>query len=78
MTAKTTIYIDEALMSRVRRYVPGRGFSQLVNELLTEHIDQLEQAELEARMREGYEATRAERQELNRDWQALDAESWPA
>ena len=78
MTAKTTIYIDEALLSRVRQYVPARGFSQLVNELLTEHIDQLEWAELEARMREGYLATRVERQELNCAWQALEDEGWPA
>ncbi len=78
MTARTTIYVDEALLTRVRRYVPARGFSQLVNKLLTAHIEQLEQAELEAQMREGYEATRGERHELNRDWQALDGEGWPA
>ena len=78
MTAKTTIYIDEALLSRVRRHVPVRGFSQLINELLTEHIDRLERAELEARMREGYQATRVERQGLQDDWQAVDDEGWPA
>ena len=78
MTSRTTIYIDEALLSRVRQYVPTRGLSQLVNELLAAHIHQLEQAELEAQMREGYQATRQQRQELNRDWQALDGEGWPA
>ncbi len=78
MAARTTIYVDEALLSRVRRHVPVRGLSPLINALLKQHIDQLEQAELEARMREGYEATRSERQELNRDWQALDGEGWPA
>ena len=78
MAARTTIYVDEALLSRVRHYVPARGLSPLINHLLKQHIDQLEQAELEARMREGYEATRSERQELNRDWQALDGEGWPA
>ncbi len=78
MAARTPIYVDEALLARIRRYVPARGFSQLVNELLTAHIHHLEQAELEARMREGYQATRGERQELNQDWQALDGEGWPA
>ena len=78
MAARTTIYVDEALLTRVRQYVPARGFSQLVNELLTAHIEQLEQAELEAQMREGYEAARGERHELNRDWQALDGAGWPA
>ena len=78
MSARTTIYVDEALLARIRQYVPARGFSQLVNELLTAHINQLEQAELEAQMREGYQATRLERKELNRDWEAVDAEGWPA
>ncbi len=78
MASRTTVYVDEALLARVRAYVPARGLSPLINDLLKQHIDQLEQAELEARMREGYEATRSERQELNRDWQALDGEEWPA
>ena len=77
MASRTTIYVDEALLSRIRRYVPARGLSQLVNELLTAHIDRLEQAALEAQMREGYQATRLERQEVHRDWQALDGEGWP-
>lgn len=78
MATRTTIYVDEALLSRVRRHVPVRGLSPLINDLLKQHIDQLEQAELESQMREGYEATRSERQQLNRDWQALDGERWPA
>jgi hypothetical protein len=77
MASRTIIYIDEALLSRVRQYVPARRLSQLVNELLTAHIDQLEQAALEAQMREGYQATRLERQEVHRDWQVLDGEGWP-
>ncbi len=77
MAMRTTIYVDEALLSRVRQYVPVRGLSPLINDLLRQHINQLEQAELEARMREGYEATRSKRQDLNRDWQALDGEGWP-
>ena len=78
MAARTTIYVDETLLSRVRQYVSARGLSPLINDLLRQHIDQLEQSELEVRMREGYEATRLERRELNRDWQALDGEGWPA
>ena len=78
MAARTTIYVEDALLSRVRQYVPARGLSPLINDLLRQHIDRLEQSELAARMREGYQATRSERQELNRDWQALDGEGWPA
>jgi len=75
---RTTIYLDDTLLARVRRYVPPRSLSQLVNELLAERIAQLEQAEIEAQMREGYLATRQERQELSNDWQAVDSEGWPA
>jgi len=78
MPARTTIYLDEALVARARRLVPARGLSQLVNELLAERIAELEQAELEAQLREGYIATRQERQTLNADWEATDVEGWPA
>jgi hypothetical protein len=78
MPTRTTIYLDEALVVRARRLVPARGLSQLVNELLAERIAELEQAELENQMREGYIATRQERQELNADWHIADAEGWPA
>ena len=78
MTTRTTIYLDESLMERVRRFVSPRGLSSLVSELLDERVRQLEQAEIEAAMREGYLATRSERQALNADWQVLDGEGWPA
>jgi hypothetical protein len=78
MTTRTTIYLDESLMERVRRFVSPRGLSSLVGELLDERVRQLEQAEIEATMREGYLATRSERQALNADWQVLDGEGWPA
>ncbi len=77
MATRTTVYLDESLLDRVRRFVPPRGLSQLLNELLAERLDQLEQAEIEAQMREGYLAVKEERQELNRDWQTVDGEDWP-
>ena len=77
MITRTTVYIDESLMNRVRSHVTPRGLSALINELLTERVRQWEQAELEVRLREGYLATREERKELNADWQAIDGEDWP-
>ncbi len=68
MAARTTIYVDETLLSRVRRHIPVHGLSPLITDLLRQHLDQLEQAELEAQMQEGYETARSERQDLNRDW----------
>ena len=77
MTTRTTIDLDESLLPHVRRFVPPRGLSKFVNQLLVERVDELEQAEIEAQMREGYLATRQERQELNEEWQIVDGEGWP-
>lgn len=77
MTTRTTIYLDEALVKRARRFVPARGLSQLINDLLAERLAQLERAEIEAQMREGYIATREEREELSADWHVVDGEGWP-
>ena len=77
MTPRTTIYIDEALLDRIRRFIPSRGLSPLVSELLDERVRQLEQEELEAALREGYLATKSERRMLNNDWQTVDVEGWP-
>ncbi len=45
-------------------------------DLADEPEDKLKR-DLEAQLREGYIATRAERQELNEDWSILDGEGWP-
>ncbi|WP_423226025.1 hypothetical protein [Candidatus Amarolinea aalborgensis] len=78
MTLRTTIYLDEAVISQLRRFIPQRGLSQLVNDLLQQKVMELERAEIEAQMVEGYLAVREERVALNEDWQRLDGEGWPA
>ena len=78
MTLRTTVYLEDAIVKQIHRYVPKRGLSQLVNELLQQRVAELEQAEIEAQMREGYLASRKDRDELNADWQIVDAEGWPA
>lgn len=78
MATRTTVYLDDALLARAQRLVPRRGLSQLLNDLLAERLDQMEREALEARMREGYIATREDRDELNADWGQIDGEGWPA
>ncbi len=78
MTTRTTVYLDEMVLERVRRFISPRGLSSLVNDLLDEKVQQFEKTEIEAAMREGYMATRSERLELNADWEVLDGEGWPA
>jgi metal-responsive CopG/Arc/MetJ family transcriptional regulator len=77
LTTRTTIYLDEELLARARRFVPSRGLSQLLNDLLEERITQYEKREIEEQMREGYIAARQDRQHLNDDWQVVDVEGWP-
>jgi Arc/MetJ family transcription regulator len=75
---RTTVQIDDELMARVRQIVPPRGFSQFVNEALAARADAIEREQLERDMMEGYIATRDDRAELNRDWEIVDGEDWPA
>lgn len=77
MAVRTTVQIDDALMERVRRLVPSRGFSQFVNEALQARADLIEREQRERAMIEGYLATRDDREVLARDWEAVEGESWP-
>jgi len=77
MTVRTTVQIDDAIMVRVRKIIPRRGFSQFVNEALLARADAIEQERLDREMIEGYVATRADREELAHDWKVVDGESWP-
>lgn len=74
---RTTIQIDDEVFDRVRRLVPTRGLSRFVNEALVARVDQLERERIAAEMREGYIATRTDRDELNADWRVVDSEGWP-
>jgi hypothetical protein len=51
--------------------------NRFVQETLAEKVAALERAQIMAEMREGYVATRADREELNRDWEVVDLEGWP-
>ena len=74
---RTTIQIDDEVFDRVRRLVPTRGLSRFVNEALVARVDQLERERIAAEMREGYIATRTDRDELSADWRVVDSEGWP-
>lgn len=78
MTLRTTVYLNEGVAERVRRFIPQRGLSQLINDLLEQKVVELEQAEIERQMCEGYLAVREDRKMLNEEWQIIDGEGWPA
>jgi hypothetical protein len=78
MATRTTVYLDETLLSRAQRFVPPRGLSQWINDLVSERLSELERVELEALMREGYIAREQESQDIHTDWQIVDGEGWPS
>lgn len=75
---RTTVHIEDDLLGRARRFVPGRGLSRLVNEALSEKLAALERRQIEEAMKEGYLATQEDRAVLNEAWGAVDGERWPA
>jgi hypothetical protein len=77
MGARTTVQLDEGLLERVRRFVPLRELNRFINRTVEDKVRDLERRELEGLMKEGYLATRNDREALNADWRAIDAEKWP-
>jgi hypothetical protein len=75
MLIRTIVYLDDALLARLQSISPAQDLSQLINDLLYERVVRLEQTRFAAAMREGYLATRQDRQVLNADWQAVDADA---
>ena len=78
MAVRTTIQLDEALAARLRSIVPPRRLNRFINQTLAEKVDAVERERLEAEMKEGYLAQRAERAEMNDEWGVVDGEGWPS
>jgi hypothetical protein len=71
------VYLDDELNQRLRRLVPARGLNRFINDAIAEKVRALEEQRIIAEMREGYIATREDRDELAQDWEAVDLEGWP-
>lgn len=78
MSHRITVRIDEALLARLRRLIPRRELNRFINQAIEDKIDEIERKQLEGAMKEGYRATRRDREELSRDWEVVDTEGWPA
>ncbi|MBI3979235.1 MAG: hypothetical protein HY331_13715 [Chloroflexi bacterium] len=78
MGVRTTIQLDEELLARLRRLLPPRSLNRFINEAVAEKVAELERQRIEQAMKEGYLATQDERVEVDRDWQVVDVEGWPA
>jgi predicted transcriptional regulator len=76
--ARTTVYLDDGVRERMQRLVPPRKLNRFINDAVAEKVAALEQQQFEQAMKEGYLATNDDRAALNRDWDAVDVERWPA
>ena len=63
---RITVYLDEDVLTRVRRLVGRRALSQFVNEAVAEKIE-AEERDVEQAMRDGYLASRLDRDTVNED-----------
>jgi metal-responsive CopG/Arc/MetJ family transcriptional regulator len=77
MMVRTTVYLNDDLNERLRRLVPNRGLNRFINDAVADKIHALEEQRLIAEMREGYIATREDRDDIAREWDAVDLEGWP-
>jgi metal-responsive CopG/Arc/MetJ family transcriptional regulator len=76
MAIRTTIHLEDDLYTKLKQFTPARGMNRFVNEAVWEKIHRLEQQKIESLMKTGYIATKADRVELNADWQTVDTEEW--
>lgn len=77
MRSRTTIYLDDELNDRLRSIVQPRGINRFVQSAIAEKLASMERKRIIAEIREGYEATRDDWDEISEDWAPLEVEGWP-
>ena len=75
---RTTIYLEDELDQRLRRLVPPRGLNRFINQAVDEKLAAIERRAIREAMREGYLASAEEQSEIDRDWEIVTREDWPA
>ena len=77
-TEKVTITLPTDLMAVVRTLAPARRQSQFIAEALRSYIAEQERKTLRERLIAGYQASASATIALSAEWEAIDAETWPA
>ena len=77
-TEKVTITLPSDLMAVVRTLAPARRQSQFIAEALRTYIAEQERKTLRERLIAGYQASASANGALSAEWEAIDAETWPA
>lgn len=73
---RTTIILEDSVYEKVKTIIPPRRISQFINRVIKEKIEQIERQRIIEEMKEGYIATRRNRRELNKEWDAILSEDW--
>lgn len=68
---RTNVDLDGTVQSRLRLLFPESARNAFISEANAEKLETVESRALAESMREGYIATRAEREELQRDWEGV-------
>lgn len=76
MIVRTTIILEDSVYEKVKTIIPPRRISQFINRVIKEKIEQIERQRIIEEMKEGYIATRRNRRELNKEWDAILSEDW--
>ena len=76
MSVRTTIVLEDEVIKRIKALVPPRRLSRFINTALAEKLNEIETKELSDLMKQGYIATRKERERINKDWEVLSNEGW--
>lgn len=77
MAVRTTIQLDESLLSRLRSLVPPRKMNRFIVQAVAEKVDAVERERLEQELKQGYLASAEEDAEVAEDWKAIETEAWP-
>ena len=73
---RMSITIPMELAHKLDEIAGGRKKSQFITESLREHIQRIEQEELQDSLTEGYKARKAESLDMAREFEPLDLDGW--
>lgn len=77
-TEKVTVTLPRDLMAAVRTLAPARRQSHFIAEALRVYIAEQKRQALRERLIAGYQASATADAALAAEWEAIDAEAWPA
>lgn len=76
MPIRTTVVLEDSVIKKIKTLVPQRRLSRFINAALAEKLYEMERKEVSELMKQGYIATRKERERSNKEWEVVSTEGW--